>query len=357
MTVARKRQGKLHLRSGDPSVTDDISSRYFLGDIYVNLSSGEAFILTDWTAGAAVWTSITAGGGGGVSDGDKGDITVSGSGATWTIDAGVVTLAKQADLATQRVIGRNTGSTGVPEAVTASQLLDWITTTEGHLLQRGSSAWAGATAGAVVAAAYPPRIVPALGDNLYDWNDLTQVASGGTALTSSTAWAVQHYEERQGVVYDALTAEPVTVAAGAAARVALYSAHATTGLPNALLWYGAEEDWSSGGGAGGVRRVSLFSAGTWTTAGDAYKDGSSRFIPPRGMTAWKVFARNTTGAPQTRTFGSGGGRSLGVISSTSGAAKYLGVSVAYTYASGFPDPYGTPTPFTSGQPVLPLRWV
>lgn len=61
------------------------------------------------------------GGGGGVSDGDKGDITVSGGGTVWTIDAGAVTLSDMANIATATLIGRATAGTGVPEALTATQ--------------------------------------------------------------------------------------------------------------------------------------------------------------------------------------------------------------------------------------------
>jgi len=66
-------------------------------------------------AGALTWTASGA-----LTDGDKGEITVSASGATWTIDNDVVTLAKLAHMDTARVIGRTTAGTGSPELLTIS---------------------------------------------------------------------------------------------------------------------------------------------------------------------------------------------------------------------------------------------
>lgn len=54
---------------------------------------------------------------GGVSDGDYGDVVVSGGGTAMTIDAGAVTLAKQAALAATSLIGNTTGGAATPAAV------------------------------------------------------------------------------------------------------------------------------------------------------------------------------------------------------------------------------------------------
>lgn len=61
----------------------------------------------------------STGGGGGISDGDKGDITVSGSGATWTIDNNVVSDAKLRQSVGLSVIGRSANSTGNVADITA----------------------------------------------------------------------------------------------------------------------------------------------------------------------------------------------------------------------------------------------
>ena len=80
--------------------------------------------------GTTAWTALanfsSGGGGGGVTDGDKGDIVISGAGTLFTIDAKAVTFGKMQDIATARLLGRTTAGAGAVEelnAATAKTLL------------------------------------------------------------------------------------------------------------------------------------------------------------------------------------------------------------------------------------------
>lgn len=88
-------------------------------------------------------------GSGSVSDGDKGDITVTGSGGTWTIDNDVVTYAKMQNVsATSRILGRKTGGAGDPEEMTFSEVLDFVgSAAQGDILYRGAATWTRLAAG------------------------------------------------------------------------------------------------------------------------------------------------------------------------------------------------------------------
>ena len=87
-----------------------------LGELALNTYDGKLYTKKD--NGTASVVEIGAGGGGGVTDGDKGDVTVSGSGATWPIDNDAVTYAKIQNVsATDRLLGRSSAGAGDVEEI------------------------------------------------------------------------------------------------------------------------------------------------------------------------------------------------------------------------------------------------
>ena len=69
------------------------------------------------------WTQTGAGGTSSIADGDKGDITTSGSGLVWVIDADAVTYDKMQNVsATSRVLGRITSGAGNVEELTGTNV-------------------------------------------------------------------------------------------------------------------------------------------------------------------------------------------------------------------------------------------
>ena len=77
---------------------------------------------TALTTSAAVKTYVDAAVSSGVADGDKGDITVSGGGVTWAVDANAITNAKLAQITTNTIKGRVTAATGDVEDLSAAQV-------------------------------------------------------------------------------------------------------------------------------------------------------------------------------------------------------------------------------------------
>lgn len=114
--------------SAAPTVTDDATAGHGVGMFWLRVSTGVIYVCQDSTNGAAVWTSV-------VRNGDKGDITVSGDGTSWSVDNDVITNAKAANVPSPSLKGRTTASAGDPEDLSPvnSTSNTWNTATGGSI--------------------------------------------------------------------------------------------------------------------------------------------------------------------------------------------------------------------------------
>jgi hypothetical protein len=258
--------------SHPPSTTKvDITSIQSGGVYYVAISYVVSGILGDRLVRGPVTAGTLAAP---VADGDKGDITVSSSGATWTVDNDVVTYAKMQNVsATSRVIGRKTSGAGDPEELTLSDVLDFIgSAVRGDVLYRGASAWARLAAGT---SGQVLRTNGASADP--SWASVGSGTSGG----ASFAWPIQGAPGASGTAtaahgtyFTALTDftvlglwAQVTTVVGATYRVSIYQVN-TSGVISAITVDSG--DIASPGAITGTNVGARFSTPVTLTAGNNY---------------------------------------------------------------------------------------
>ena len=205
-----------------------------------------------------------------IADGDKGDITVSGSGATWTIDNAVVTNAKLADMPTARFKGRTTAGTGEPEDLTAAQataLLDTFVASGGSHKKglvpdppassgtakflREDATWAQVTESIIVAAS----------------DETTALTTGSAKVTFRMAY---------GVVLTAVRASLTTAQASGSIFTVDINEEGTTVLSTKLTIDNTEKTSTTAATAAVISDTSLADDAEMTVDIDQIGDGTAR---------------------------------------------------------------------------------
>jgi len=176
-------------------------------------------------------------------DADKGDITTSASGATWTIDNNVVSYAKLQDASAGNVVlARAAGTSGDygEVAIGASQLFGRGSTGDVAPITLGTALSMSGTT------------LNAAGVSDGDKGDITVSASGATWTIDNTAVS---YAKIQNVAANSflanVTGSPASLTEIATSRIPLF-ASAITGTPSGSTYLRGDGTWATVSGSGDV---------------------------------------------------------------------------------------------------------
>jgi hypothetical protein len=226
-----------------------------------------------------------------IADGDRGDITVGSSGTTLTIDSGVVSLAKMADLAQDQFIGRTTASTGVPQTATitaaARTVLDDTSVANMLATLGGAAASHTHTAAETSDSTAAGRAMLTAANAAAQTALLDAVASGTKGLAPASGGGSTNYLRADGT----WAAPPGTggVADGDKGDVTVSASGATWTLDKG---YGLST--VSGAVALGLTSAQAFATATTTISAATYADITGASISLAAGT-WLVFGQVTIG--------------------------------------------------------------